>query len=134
VEKRGARSSPLPGLVAGGCLLAALGLLGFLGGVLVATRVLSTSQMGWDQLAGFLSGGAAGGLAGLVAAALVVRRLGVARRFAVALAALAAAALAFAYLRATAPRRPAAQERVAFAQAGGGSGCLPSVTKPGGTA
>lgn len=131
MEELGQGTSALPGLLAGGCLLAALGLLGFVVGVLVATRVLSTSAMGWDQLADFLAGGAAGGLAGGVTGAFVVRRLGVATRVGLALAALVAAVLAFAYLRATAPRRPEAQAGAAAAAGAGGPRFEALVTEPG---
>ncbi len=70
-------------------LLAALLPLGLFAGVFVATRVLGTTTMGWDQLADALGGAMAGSVAALVAWGLALRTLSPARR--VALAAIAAA-------------------------------------------
>lgn len=96
--------SPWPGRLAGGCFVVSLPMLGLVAGVLVATRVLTTSAMGWDQLADALGGGIVGALLGLVTGALLVRRLGTRRRLVLALLALAGALLCLLYVRATPPR------------------------------
>ncbi|MGE0594323.1 MAG: hypothetical protein AB7G23_16870 [Vicinamibacterales bacterium] len=73
-------------------LLATLLALGLFAGVFVATRVLGTTTMGWDQLADALGGAMAGSVTALVAWGLALRMLSPARR--VALAAIAVAGTA----------------------------------------
>ncbi len=83
-------------------LLPALALLGALCGGAVSTRILTTSDMGVDQIAGALGGVMVGALAGLLAWGVAVKTLGPSRRVVLAVVALVGAAVVFAYLSATA--------------------------------
>jgi hypothetical protein len=72
-------------------LLVALLLLGLVTGVFVATRVLATTGMGWDQIADALGGAMVGGASALVAWGVALRTLGPPRRFVLAAIAVAGA-------------------------------------------
>jgi hypothetical protein len=85
-------------------LFAALVLLGFLSGGLVATRIIGTSGMGWDRLADTLGGLLVGGALGAVAWLVTVRRLDAAGRLRMAGAAVLGGLGVVAYLQATEPR------------------------------
>ena len=123
MENAGARSSAWTDVATGCLFLAALAGCGFVVGVAVATRLLSTSGMGWDQLADALGGGLAGGVLGLVAGALSVRRASRRLRLILALAFLVAAALCLVLLRTTSPRT---QARALDAQSYQGAGLFHS--------
>lgn len=111
-RENGHRSS-WPGRLAGLGALVSLLLFGFLFGALVATRVLYTTAMGWDQLGGAFGGGALGAFAGLVAGVFLVGRLTVRRRALLALVALVGAVMCLVYLRSTPPRVRPPTERTA---------------------
>jgi len=83
-------------------LLPALALLGALCGGTVASRVLTTSDMGVDQIASAVGGVIVGVLAGLVAWAVAVPMLTPSRRIVLALLSIVGAVMTFAYLAATA--------------------------------
>ena len=92
----------LPWLTALLCVTAT-GLAGIVGGIAVATRLLSTSTMGVDQLASALGGFAVGGLAGLLLGIALTRWLTPGRRAAVALLAFLASVILMWYLQSTRP-------------------------------
>lgn len=115
-----AAPSPWPRRLAGAFLILSLLFLGFVAGILVATRLLATSAMGWDQLADALGGAAIGMLAGAAAGALLLPRLGGRHRSLVALVALAAAVSCWLYLRTT-PPRVAPTEKPSMAMPPGGT-------------
>lgn len=90
--------------LSGALLLAALLLLGVLTGGLVATRVIGTSGMGWDQIADTLGGVLAGAALGLAAGVVAVLKLGSSGRLWLAGGAVIGCLGAAAYLQASQPR------------------------------
>ena len=84
-------------------VLVALVLFGMMTGGLIATRVFTTSGMGWDRLADTLGGLMVGGGVGLFAGLVAVRMLSVRGRRAATGAALIGCVAALLYLQATPP-------------------------------
>jgi hypothetical protein len=93
----------LPGWLTAACVLAGLVFLGMIAGALVATRVMTVSGMGWDQIADTLGGLMVGGAVGLVAGLVAVRMLDARGRLAATAGALLASVAAAMYLQATPP-------------------------------
>ena len=88
----------------GAFLLITFTLLGFLFGGLVATRIMTTGAMGFDQLADALGGFMAGSLAGLIAGIVLLRFLSPPKRWVAGLVAIAVICGCILYLRATPPK------------------------------
>ncbi|MEZ5488886.1 MAG: hypothetical protein R3F50_01035 [Gammaproteobacteria bacterium] len=87
--------------LSGAILLMALLFFGVIFGALVATRIMSSGGMGFDQLADALGGFIVGGALGLLAAIVLIRRLSPSKRLIVALIAIAGSFASVLYLRAT---------------------------------
>jgi hypothetical protein len=82
-------------------LLITLLIFGFIFGAMVATRIMTTSGMGFDQLADALGGMMIGSLGGLVVGIVLMRRLTPASKLVVGLLAIAVTVGTILYLRAT---------------------------------
>jgi hypothetical protein len=95
--------SRLKSWAAGAFFLLALGAFGLFFGVLVATRILTTSGMGWDQLADFFGGAILGAGAAFVLGLVVVRRLAPLARTQSAILAVLGTGGAMAYMSVTPP-------------------------------
>lgn len=89
--------------LSGAFLLIALLGFGFIFGGLFATRILTTSGMGFDQIADALGGFAVGAFVALVAGVLLLRKLGTLPRVVVGAVALLATYASVLYLNATPP-------------------------------
>ena len=85
-------------------LLVALVVLGFIAGGLVATRIIGSSGMGWDQIADALGGVVVGSALGIAAWIVAVRLLGSAGRLWLTGAAVVGCIGASIYLQSTPPR------------------------------
>jgi hypothetical protein len=84
-------------------LLIALIIFGFIFGATVATRIMTTGGMGFDQIADALGGVMIGALAGLLAGIILIRQLSPPIRLVVTFIAIAATFGNVLYLRATPP-------------------------------
>jgi len=98
----GPSSRVLSWLTSALCILATA-LFGLVGGIAVATRVLSPSVMGVDQLASALGGFSLGGLAGLIVGIVLSRLLSPSRRVLAAVLAFFMSAATMWYLQHTRP-------------------------------
>jgi hypothetical protein len=100
--------SRLTSWAAGTLFLLGLVAFGLFFGVLVATRILTTGGMGWDQLADFLGGAMLGAGAAFVLGLVLVGRLAPRTRVQLAILAVLGTGGAMAYMSVTPPniRRP----------------------------
>ncbi len=99
----GRRSRDSVSWITGTAFLLAMLVLGFIAGVVVATRILYTTDVGWDQIGDALGGAVVGGLVALVAGTLGLGRTPPWLRVLLATVALAVSAGGVVYLRSTPP-------------------------------